>query len=132
MANRSFPSGFNSNLHRMVNIFCKITIGAAGVVTGFTGDHIQAVALNTPGGGTYDITLTDDNLTNIYHVSGTVVTTGGGAAEDLYVQVLAYNAAAAGGATVQIHTMTGAAETAPAATDELMVWIVASDSGLNP
>lgn len=132
MGSRNYPNGFNSNLHRPVFLCVKWTIaGGAGGVNVITGDFLNpaAAAVVRNGAGDYTITLAD-NYTNIYQVSAIV--NSAVANEDLYCQVAAYNAAAAGGATVQILCKTGAVNTDPGNGDEIQVMIVASNSGLNP
>lgn len=130
MASRNYPNGFNSNLHRPVFICVKWAVGAVGAVGAVVGDFLNpaAVPVVRNGAGDYTITLAD-NYTNIYHVS--IMIDSAAANEDLYGQVAAYNAAAAGGATVQILCKTGAVNTDPGNGDEVQVMIVASNSGLN-
>jgi hypothetical protein len=87
-------------------------VGAVNVVTG----HGFGVART--GAGDYLITFTDafsEFLCGNVHVAAI-----SGAAVDMYGQLGAFTPGAAGAATLQVRTETGAADTDPAATDSVI------------
>lgn len=129
MAERNYGNQLHSNVFQPVEIFVSWAIGAAGAVGAIRGNKVTSVVLT--GAGLYTITL-DDRYAQMYGCKGMVAAISG-AAEDLYCQCAAYNPSpAATGATVQIETMTGNVQTAPAATDEIFVWLIFSNSTLDP
>ena len=130
MADRNFGNQLYSNVAHPIEIYVSWVVGAAGAVGVVRGNKVTSVV---GGGGTgiYTITL-DDRYNQLYNASGMIAAISG-AAEDLYVQVSAYVVGpAATGATVVIKCMTGAVETDPAATDEVFVKLVFSNSSLDP
>ncbi|MHA2064276.1 MAG: hypothetical protein ACXABY_07845 [Candidatus Thorarchaeota archaeon] len=87
-------------------------VGAVNVVTG------NGFTVARTGAGDYLITFTDafsELLVAQAHVAAI-----SGAAVDMYGQIGAFTPGAAGAATLQVRTETGAADTDPAATDSVI------------
>jgi hypothetical protein len=128
MAERLFGNQLLSNVRAPVEIFVSWVVGAVGAVGAIRGNKVTSVVRN--GAGLYTITL-DDRYNQLYNCACNIAAISG-AAEDIYPQVAAYNSApAATGATVQIECMTGNVQTDPAATDEVFVKLVFSNSSLD-
>lgn len=133
MADRNYGNQLYSNVSAPIEIYVSWIVGVAGAVGVIRGNKVTGVTGGTAGGtpGIYIIEL-DDRYVQLYNANGMIAAISG-AAEDLYVQVSAYVVGpAATGATVEIKCMTGAVETDPAATDQVFVKLVFSNSSLDP
>jgi hypothetical protein len=126
MANRNYGNQYHSNLQAPVRINFQWLENAAVAAQVVRGRHITSVTRT--GAGLYSVVFAD-NFTQLYGVSGIVL--GVAAGLDLYVQVAAYNAAAAGGATLALRTKTGAGQADPALNDQVFIETVWSNSSLN-
>jgi len=127
MANRNYGNQNHSNLQAPVRINFQWTQNAGVALQVHRGRHVTSVTRT--GAGLFSVVFAD-NFTQLYAVSGIVV--GAAANLDLYVQVAAYNAVAAGGATLDLRLKTGAANADPALNDEVFIETVWSNSYLNP
>lgn len=127
MASRSYGNQNQSNLARPVRICFQWTQNAGVAAQVVRGQHVASVTRTAL--GLYSVVFVD-NFIQLYGVSGIVV--GAAANLDLYVQGAAYNAAAAGGATLDLRLKTGAAQADPALNDEVFIETVWSNSSLNP
>ena len=126
MANRNYGNQYHSNLQAPVRINFQWIENAAVAAQVVRGRHITSVTRTAL--GLYSVVFAD-NFTQLYGVSGIVV--GAAAGLDLYVQVAAYNAAAAGGATLDLRLKTAGAQADPALNDQVFIETVWSNSSLN-
>jgi hypothetical protein len=126
MANRNFGNQNKSNLQQPVRISFQWTQDAGAAPQVVRGRNVTSVTRTAL--GLYSVVF-DDNYYQLYGVNGIVV--GAAANLDLYVQVAAYNPAAAGGATLDLRLKTGAAQADPALNDEVFIECVWSNSQLN-
>lgn len=109
---RYYPQGFYHSERNLTKVCGNWTVGAVGAVNVVTG-HGFTVART--GAGDYLVTFT---AAFAYLLQAQAcVEVNSGAAVDMYAQIGAFTPGAAGAATLQIRTETGAADTDPAATD---------------
>ena len=127
MANRNWGNAHFSNLQSPVRIDFQWTELAGTPLQVHRGRFVTSVTRTAA--GLYSVVF-PDIFTQLYGVSGIVV--GVLAAVDQYVQVAAYNAAAAGGATLDLRIKTAGAQADPADGDEVFIETIWSNSQLNP
>lgn len=133
MANRNMGNQIKTNLATpyQIDFFWTQLAGApGGVQVHNDGGTSLVTSVTRAGAGDFDVILAD-NYTQFFSCSIMIAAAAGNL--DLYGQLdLAFNMAAAGGATFSIRTKTGAAQADPADGDIVMVRLVLSNSSLNP
>jgi hypothetical protein len=133
MANRNMGNQVKTNLAApyVIDFFWTQLAAAPGGVQVFNDGNTGLVtSVTRTGAGLFDVVLAD-NYTQFFSCSIMVVAAA--ANLDLYGQLdLAFNMAAAGGATLSIRLKTGAGNADPADDDIVMVRLTLSNSSLNP
>lgn len=127
MANRNFGNQTHANMQAPVRINFWWVQAAGVAIQVHTGRNV--VSVTRTGAGLFDVVFADE-FTQLYGVHGII--SAAAANLDSYLQVAAYNAAAAGGATMSLRCKTGAANADPADADHVFVEVVFSNSSLNP
>ena len=131
MANRNMGNQVKTNLATpyKINFFWTQLAGTALQVHN-DGNTGLVTSVTRAAAGDFDVVLAD-NYTQFFGCN--IIVCAAAANLDLYGQIdLAFNMAAAGGATFSLRLKTGAVDADPADADIVMVELCLSNSSLNP